>query len=163
MTGAYKPTDFFETSAMLITLVLLGKYLESVVSVICCVVLCCAVPCCAVLCHGVPCCACSAVLGAAPCPWHCDGHLLCSPSRRAHSCSHARIPPLPATPPPLPQAKGKTSEAITKLCQLAPPTALLLTLDDNGDVVSEREVSTELVHKGDVLKVCLHGVRGALC
>lgn len=27
------------------------------------------------------------------------------------------------------QAKGKTSEAITKLCQLAPPTALLLELD----------------------------------
>ena len=32
MTGAYLPTDFFETSAMLITLVLCGKYLESAVS-----------------------------------------------------------------------------------------------------------------------------------
>lgn len=31
--------------------------------------------------------------------------------------------------PPRPQAKGKTSEAITKLCQLAPPTAVLLELD----------------------------------
>lgn len=29
MTGGYQPTDFFETSAMLITLVLFGKYLES--------------------------------------------------------------------------------------------------------------------------------------
>lgn len=29
---AYQPTDFFETSAMLITLVLFGKYLESAVS-----------------------------------------------------------------------------------------------------------------------------------
>ena len=32
MTGGYQPTDFFETSAMLITLVLFGKYLESTVS-----------------------------------------------------------------------------------------------------------------------------------
>jgi Cu+-exporting ATPase len=29
MTGKYSPTDFFETSAMLITFVLLGKYMES--------------------------------------------------------------------------------------------------------------------------------------
>ena len=28
MTGHYVPTDFFETSAMIITLILLGKYLE---------------------------------------------------------------------------------------------------------------------------------------
>ncbi len=27
-TGLYRPTDFFETSAMLITFILLGKYLE---------------------------------------------------------------------------------------------------------------------------------------
>ena len=32
MNGAYKPPDFFETAAMLITLVLMGKYLESAVS-----------------------------------------------------------------------------------------------------------------------------------
>ena len=32
LSGAYKPTDFFETSAMLITLMLFGKYLESSVS-----------------------------------------------------------------------------------------------------------------------------------
>ena len=31
INGAYKPTDFFETAAMLITLVLFGKYLESAV------------------------------------------------------------------------------------------------------------------------------------
>ena len=30
MTGAYRPTDFFETCAMLITFILLGKYLEAV-------------------------------------------------------------------------------------------------------------------------------------
>jgi Cu+-exporting ATPase len=28
MTGQYVPTDFFETSAMIITLILMGKYLE---------------------------------------------------------------------------------------------------------------------------------------
>jgi len=28
-TGQYRPTDFFETSAMLITFILLGKYLEA--------------------------------------------------------------------------------------------------------------------------------------
>jgi Cu+-exporting ATPase len=28
-SGAYRPTDFFETSAMLITFILLGKYLEA--------------------------------------------------------------------------------------------------------------------------------------
>lgn len=32
LSGRYKPTDFFETAAMLITLVLMGKYLESAVS-----------------------------------------------------------------------------------------------------------------------------------
>jgi Cu+-exporting ATPase len=35
INGAYKPTDFFETAAMLITLVLFGKYLESAVSPCC--------------------------------------------------------------------------------------------------------------------------------
>jgi hypothetical protein len=60
--------------------------------------------------------------------------------------------------PPLSQAKGKTSEAITKLCQLAPPLATLLELDEQGGVVSERELPTDLVHRGDVLKV-LPGAR----
>ena len=65
--------------------------------------------------------------------------------------------PLAPAPPP-PQAKGKTSEALTKLCQLAPPTATLLELDGSGAVVGEREVLTDLVHRGDVLKV-LPGAR----
>jgi Cu+-exporting ATPase len=102
MSGGYRPTDFFETSAMLITLVLFGKYLESA-------------------------------------------------------------------------AKGKTSEAIVKLLQLAPPTAMLVeeaneNLKQGGGVVNdadasssspsfdptgaiEKEVSTALIHRGDVLKV----------
>ncbi|GAB4815110.1 hypothetical protein N2152v2_002156 [Parachlorella kessleri] len=83
--GMMPPTDFFETCAMLITLVLFGKYLEAV-------------------------------------------------------------------------AKGKTSDAITALCQLAPPTALLVEVDDKGAVVREEEVATALVHRGDLLKV-LTGAR----
>lgn len=77
---AYRPTDFFETSAMLITFILLGKYLEA-------------------------------------------------------------------------SAKGRTSDAITALLTLAPPSALLLTVKEDGSVVSEEEVSTALIHRGDFLKV----------
>lgn len=77
---AYHPTDFFETSAMLITFILLGKYLEA-------------------------------------------------------------------------SAKGRTSDAITALLTLTPPSALLLTVAEDGNVVSEEEVSTALIHRGDILKV----------
>ncbi len=51
------------------------------------------------------------------------------------------------------QAKGKTSDAITKLCQLAPPSALLVEVDGKGGIVREEEVPTALVHRGDLLKV----------
>lgn len=111
-SGNYIPTDFFETSAMLITLVLFGKYMES-------------------------------------------------------------------------SAKGKTSEAIVKLCQLSPPTAIIVTSLENSSraVTSEKlhaatmanqndwnvekhglfeaeetEIPTALVHRGDILKV-LPGAR----
>eukprot|EP00850_Spirogloea_muscicola_P017926 SM000159S01757 [mRNA] locus=s159:74244:78897:- [translate_table: standard] len=72
--------DFFETSAMLITFILLGKYLEVV-------------------------------------------------------------------------AKGRTSEAISKLLQLAPATAVILEVGTDGKVVTEREIDTRLVQRGDILKV----------
>lgn len=81
ISGGYSPTDFFETSAMLITLVLFGKYLESA-------------------------------------------------------------------------AKGKTSEAIVKLCQLAPPSAILVERKpDDGSILNEQEIATSLIHRGDILKV----------
>lgn len=76
---AYHPTDFFETSAMLITFILLGKYLEA-------------------------------------------------------------------------SAKGRTSDAITSLLTLTPATALLLVVGEDGGVEEEEEVSTALIHRGDVLK-----------
>ena len=78
-TGVQLPT-YFETSAMLITFVLLGKYLEVL-------------------------------------------------------------------------AKGKTSEAIGKLLQLAPTSAILLTVDSSGKVLEEREIDAQLIQRGDLLKV----------
>ncbi|CAB4276807.1 unnamed protein product [Prunus armeniaca] len=79
VTGFWSPT-YFETSAMLITFVLLGKYLECL-------------------------------------------------------------------------AKGKTSDAIKKLIELAPATALLLVKDKDGRCIEEREIDALLIQPGDVLKV----------
>ncbi|XP_027358796.1 copper-transporting ATPase RAN1-like isoform X2 [Abrus precatorius] len=79
LTGFWSPT-YFETSAMLITFVLLGKYLECL-------------------------------------------------------------------------AKGKTSDAIKKLVELAPATALLVVKDKGGRSIEEREIDSLLVHPGDTLKV----------
>ena len=50
-------------------------------------------------------------------------------------------------------AKGRTSDAITALLTLTPPSALLLTLGPEGEVTGEEEVSTALIHRGDFLKV----------
>ncbi|GFZ06076.1 copper-exporting ATPase [Actinidia rufa] len=79
ITGFWSPT-YFETSAMLITFVLLGKYLETL-------------------------------------------------------------------------AKGKTSDAIKKLVELAPATALLLVQDKGGKNIGEREIDALLIQPGDILKV----------
>ncbi|CAN6249679.1 unnamed protein product [Urochloa humidicola] len=76
----YMSTDFFETSSMLISFILLGKYLEIL-------------------------------------------------------------------------AKGKTSEAIAKLMDLAPETATLLMYDHEGNVVGEKEIDSRLIQKNDVIKV----------
>ncbi|PON36183.1 P-type ATPase, subfamily IB [Parasponia andersonii] len=79
VTGFWSPT-YFETSSMLITFVLLGKYLESL-------------------------------------------------------------------------AKGKTSDAIKKLVELAPATATLLIKDKDGRCIGEREIDALLILPGDTLKV----------
>ncbi|KAG9438983.1 hypothetical protein H6P81_019148 [Aristolochia fimbriata] len=79
VTGFWSPT-YFETSAMLITFVLLGKYLEVV-------------------------------------------------------------------------AKGKTSDAIKKLVELTPATALLIIKDEEGKDFNIREIDAMLIQPGDVLKV----------
>ncbi|XP_058199365.1 copper-transporting ATPase HMA4-like isoform X2 [Rhododendron vialii] len=79
-SDTFEGQDFFETSAMLISFILLGKYLEVV-------------------------------------------------------------------------AKGKTSDALSKLADLAPDIAHLLTLDGDGNVVSEMEISTQLLQKNDIIKI----------
>lgn len=76
----YRLATYFETSAMLITFVLLGKYLEVV-------------------------------------------------------------------------AKGKTSNAIKKLLELAPTTASLLITDADGKHVGEKEIDAQLIQQSDMLKV----------
>jgi Cu+-exporting ATPase len=51
-------------------------------------------------------------------------------------------------------AKGKTSEAITKLMSLQAPTTVLVTLDDVTEkVLKEEDLDTSLVEVGDILKV----------
>ncbi|CAH1420413.1 unnamed protein product [Lactuca virosa] len=76
----FEGQDFFETSTMLISFILLGKYLEST-------------------------------------------------------------------------AKGKTSAALAKLAELAPDTACLLTMNDEGNILSETEINTRLIERNDVLKI----------
>jgi Cu+-exporting ATPase len=51
------------------------------------------------------------------------------------------------------KAKGKTSEAITKLLSLRSKVAILLHCTDNHQIVSEQEISIDLVEKGDILKI----------
>ncbi|KAL7151827.1 hypothetical protein ABFS83_04G057100 [Erythranthe nasuta] len=50
-------------------------------------------------------------------------------------------------------AKGKTSDALAKLTELAPDVACLLTLDAEGNVISETEIDTKLIEKNDILKI----------
>lgn len=45
-------------------------------------------------------------------------------------------------------------QAVTELLKLAPSTATLVTRDDSGRVVTEEEVPTVLIQRGDLLKVC---------
>ncbi|XP_028807173.1 probable copper-transporting ATPase HMA5 [Neltuma alba] len=50
-------------------------------------------------------------------------------------------------------AKGKTSQAIAKLMELTPDTAILLTLNDEGNVTSEQQIDSRLIQKDDVIKI----------
>ncbi|KAG0263651.1 hypothetical protein DFQ27_001662, partial [Actinomortierella ambigua] len=51
-------------------------------------------------------------------------------------------------------AKGETSVALSKLMSLTPPTCVIYVLDPKtGAKVSERQIPSELVQKGDLIKV----------
>lgn len=51
------------------------------------------------------------------------------------------------------KAKGESSSALSKLMSLAPSTALMVTVDENHVVLTERKIPSELISEGDLLKL----------
>ncbi|KAI9486042.1 MAG: hypothetical protein EXX96DRAFT_547484 [Benjaminiella poitrasii] len=51
------------------------------------------------------------------------------------------------------KAKGKSSSALSKLMSLTPSTALIVTVDEDDVVLSERKIPSELISEGDLIKL----------
>lgn len=49
--------------------------------------------------------------------------------------------------------QGKTSEALAKLISLQPSEAVLVDIDKDFQIMSERVIDLDLVQRGDILKV----------
>ncbi|KAK7287338.1 hypothetical protein RIF29_00597 [Crotalaria pallida] len=50
-------------------------------------------------------------------------------------------------------AKGKTSDALGKLTKLVPDKAYLVTIDADGNIITETEIDTQLIQKNDIIKI----------
>ena len=59
-------------------------------------------------------------------------------------------------------AKGKTSEAISKLMDLAPDIATLLIHDNDRDIFVEHTISRQLIQHNDIIKIVIIPYTGNL-